>query len=70
MHISTLSVILSFMKFCVARTFLVERHLDVVLEVPLVVGSKLIFYKTCRYIKSRMIAFKNVENLKSENKQT
>ena len=45
--ISTLPVILSFMKFCVARTFWVERHLDVVLEV-LQVGSKFLFYKTCR----------------------
>ena len=40
--ILTLSVILSFMKFCVARTFWVERHLDVVLEVLQVVGSKLV----------------------------
>ena len=46
--ISTLSVILSFMKICVARTFLVERHLDVVLEVLQVVqGSKFLFYKIC-----------------------
>ena len=28
------------MKICVARTFLVERHLDVVLVVLIVVGSK------------------------------
>ena len=35
------------MKFCVARTFLVERHLDVVLEVLQVVGSKFLFYKIC-----------------------
>ena len=28
------------MKFCVAQTFWVERHLDVVLEVLQVVGSK------------------------------
>ena len=38
--ILTLPVILSFMKFCVARTFWVERHLDVVLQVLQVVGSK------------------------------
>ena len=29
-----------FMKFCVAQTFWVERHLDVVLEVLQVDGSK------------------------------
>ena len=46
--ILTLPVILSFMKFCVARTFWVECHLDVVLEVLQVVGSKFLFYKTCR----------------------
>ena len=28
--------------------FFVERHLDVVLEDPLVVGEKSLFYKTCR----------------------
>ena len=48
--ISTLPVISSFMIFCVARTFWVERHLDVVLKVLQVVGSKFIFYKTCRYL--------------------
>ena len=37
--ISTLSVILFFMKFCVAQTFWVERYLDDVLEVLQVVGS-------------------------------
>ena len=36
-----------FMKFYVARTFLVELHLGVVLEVHLGVGSKLI-YRSCR----------------------
>ena len=41
--ISTLPVISSFMKFCVAQTFFVERHLDVVLEVHQVVGSKFLF---------------------------
>ena len=46
--IPTLPVILSFMKFCVARTFWVERHLDVVLQVLQVVGLKFLFYKTCR----------------------
>ena len=44
----TLPVILSFMKFCVVRTFWVERHLDVVLEVLQVVGLKFLFFKTCR----------------------
>ena len=39
-YISTLPVILSFMKFCVARTCFVERHLDDVLEVLQLVGSK------------------------------
>ena len=38
--ISTLPVILSFIKFCVARTFLVERHLDVVRDL---VGRKITF---------------------------
>ena len=37
-------VILSFIKFCVARTFLVELHLDVVLKVFQVVGSKKLQY--------------------------
>ena len=46
--ILTLPVILSFMKFCVVRTFWVERHLDVVLEVLQVVGLKFLFFKTCR----------------------
>ena len=41
---------LSFMKFCVTRTFWIERHLDFVLEVLKVVGSKFLFYKTCRYL--------------------
>ena len=36
--ISTFPTILSFMKFCVARTFLVEFHLDDVIEVLLGVG--------------------------------
>ena len=51
------------MKFCVARTSWVERHLDVVLKVLQVVGSKFIFYETCRYLpferftkKIRMVA--------------
>ena len=39
--ISTLPVILSFMNFCVARTFLVELHLDDVFEV-LLAGLKLV----------------------------
>ena len=30
------------------KMFFVERHLDVVLEDPLVVGEKSLFYKTCR----------------------
>ena len=38
----SLPVILSCMKFCVARTFLVELHLDVGLEVFLVVGLKFV----------------------------
>ena len=37
-HISTLPVFLSFMKFCVSQTFFGERHLDVVLGVLQVVG--------------------------------
>ena len=43
--ISTLPIISSFMKFCVSRTFCVERHLEVVLEVLQVVGSKFLFFK-------------------------
>ena len=31
--------------------FFVERHLDVILEDPLVVGEKSLFYKTCRYMR-------------------
>ena len=50
---STLPVISSFMKFCVARTFWVEQNLDVVLEVLQVVGSKNFFYKTCRYLPKK-----------------
>ena len=46
--ISTFRVISSFMKFCEARTFWVERHLDVDLEVLQVIGSKFLFFKTCR----------------------
>ena len=46
--ISTLPVILSLMQFCVAQPFWVERHLDVDLEVLLVVKSKFLLYKTCR----------------------
>ena len=49
-YISTLPVFLSFRKFCVAQTFFVERHLDVVLEVLQVVGSKYLFSETCRYL--------------------
>ena len=37
------------MKFCVARTFWVEHHLDVVLEVLQVVGSKP-GSEACRYL--------------------
>ena len=48
--ISTLPIISSFMKFCLARTFWVELHLGVILEVLQMVGSKFIFYKTCRYL--------------------
>ena len=44
--ISTLLVILSFKKFCVARTFWIELHLDDVLEALLVVWYKFIFYNT------------------------
>ena len=40
---STLPVIMSFMKFCVAQTLFVERRLDVVFEVLKVVGSKFLF---------------------------
>ena len=47
--------ILSLMKFWVARTFWVERHLDVVLEVFQVVGSKFLFYKTYRYLLTEKI---------------
>ena len=45
-YISTLPVILrnSFMKFCVARTFLGHHHLDDVLEVLLAVGLKFYFF--------------------------
>ena len=45
-----LPVFSSFMKFCAAQTFLVERHRDVVLEVIQVAGSKFLFYETCRYL--------------------
>ena len=31
-------------------TFFVEIHLDVVLEVLLMVGLDFLFYKTCRYL--------------------
>ena len=48
-YITPITVILSFMKFCVARTFLVERHLDVVLEVLRWLDQNF-FYKTCRYL--------------------
>ena len=39
-YILTLPVISSFMKFCVARTSWIELHLDAVLAVLQVVGSK------------------------------
>ena len=42
--ISNIPVILYLMKICVARTFLVELHQSVVLEVLLVVGSKFLFH--------------------------
>ena len=48
-YISTLPVF-SFLKFYVAQTFFVERHLDGVLEVLQWVGSKFLFYETCRYL--------------------
>ena len=48
LSISTLPLVLSFMKFFVAQTFWVEFPLDDVLEVLLVVGLNFIFYKTCR----------------------
>ena len=49
--ISTLPVFSSFMKFCVAQFFFVERHLDVVLEVlQKFKWIKISFYKTCRYL--------------------
>ena len=35
------------MKFCVARSFGVERHLDVILDVLQVVGSKNVFFSQC-----------------------
>ena len=38
------------MKFSVAQTFFVKRHLNVVLEDLQVVGSKLLFDETCRYL--------------------
>ena len=43
-YIYTLSVISSFIKFCVARTFFVERHLDAVLERLQVVESKFLYF--------------------------
>ena len=42
--ILTLQVISCFMWFCIAQTFWVELHLDVVLEVLKVAGSKFLFY--------------------------
>ena len=50
LSILTLPVILSVMKFCVARTVWVKHHLDVLLEFLQVVGSKFLFFKTCRYL--------------------
>ena len=46
------------MKFCVAGTFWVKRHLDVVLKVLQVVGESF-FYKTCRYLFNRKTHWKN-----------
>ena len=62
---STLPVISSFKKFCVARTFWVERHLDVVLEVLQVVGSKKCM-KLVDIYQIRMVALlmKEIFNLK------
>ena len=37
LRISTLPVILSYLKFCVAQTFLVELHLDDVFKILQVV---------------------------------
>ena len=56
------------MKFFVAQTFWVERHLDVVLEVLQVVGSNFLFHETCRYLPKeeiRMVAvlMKKIFNL-------
>ena len=45
LSISTLPIIFSFIQFCVARTLLVDFHLDNVLEVLLVVGLKFSFTK-------------------------
>ena len=53
--ISTLPVILFFMKLCVPRTFLVECQLGVVLEVLLVIGSKLVNKFHRNIVKIRMI---------------
>ena len=63
----------SFRKFCVVQTFLVERHLDVVLGVLQVVISKFHLYDTCRYLplkdslKIRMVALLMTEKLKLYN---
>ena len=46
--IPNLPVILYLMKFSLARTFVVELHLDDVLEVLLEVGSNFFSHKTCR----------------------
>ena len=53
-----------FVNFCVARTLWVKRHLDVVLEVLQVVGSKFLFYKTCRYLPWKK---RNIEVSKNFN---
>ena len=60
-------VICFFMKFCVAQTFWVERHLDVVLEVLQVVGSIYHIWKTkySRQFPKVLI----LETLKQTNKK-
>ena len=60
-YIATLPVFSSFMKFCVTLTNFVERHIDVVLEVLQVVGSKKKIYETYiftigRFTRIRMVA--------------
>ena len=69
-YISTFPVISSFMKFCVARTFFVEHHLDVILEVTCFTyeGRYLTLQQLKKKTSSRSLSYKKVHKRQNDRK--